>query len=322
MVKAMESSRKSRHPNSRLERDPDDESDIEEKDRINLADIFKAPLKGNMSVLDSNWFSDIPRLSRLKMQKENRSKPGSNFLAFSAIETWAPLWLGNVLPAPARKTMLKARESLTTLNTAQVLTQSITFWFAHVAIGSVPLQAMLAHLCLLVRFCDERGASWTRQYSKHLTLAIHAKIREGETFDMGTLISREDLDITRLVSLEVDKAPASSKARLAAHSPTVASTAGTITTSTAASATATRPPKAAKASGKGKPQADGPGLGKPGYICFSSDPANGLSCSDKTCQKEHLDTRIPDQASRFVKAKAAFERSRRSDTSKAGGKGQ
>ena len=314
MVKAMESSRKSRHPNSRLERDPDDESDIEEKDRINLADVFKAPLKGNMSVLDSNWFSDIPRLSRLKMQKESRSRPGSNFLAFSAIETWHPLWLGNVLPAPARRTMLKARESLTTLNTAQVLTQSITFWFAHVAIGSVPLQAMLAHLCLLVRFCDERGASWTRQYCKHQTLAIHAKIREGGSFDMGALISREDLDITRLVSLEVDKAPAGSKNKPAANNSTVVSTAGTIAAAPAASAPAARP-KAAKASGKGKPQAQ-----KLGYICFSNDPANGLSCSDVTCQKAHLDTLIPDQASRFAKAKAGFER-KRSDASKAWGRG-
>ena len=157
-----------------------------------------------------------------------------------------------------------------------------------------------------------------RQYSKHLTLAIHAKIREGESFDMGTLISREDLDITRLVSLEVDKAPAGSKAGPAAHSPTVVTTTGTVTAPTAASATTTRPPKAAKASGKGKPPAQGLGQGKLGYNCFSSDPANGLSCSDVTCQKAHLDTLIPDQASRFAKAKAGFER-KRSDASKAGG---
>jgi len=209
--------------------------------------------------------------------------------------------------------MLKARESLTTLNTAQVLTQSITFWLAHVAIGSVSLQAGLAHVCMLVRFCDERGASWTRrQYCKHQTLSIHAKIREGEPFDMGLTISREDLDITRLVSLEIGKAPGN-KNQPASHVSTAAAIAATPAVAAVASSAAARPPKAAKDAGKGKPQ-------KLGYICFAGDPANGLSCSDKTCQKLHLDTRIPDQAERFSKAKAGFDR-KRSDSSKAGGKG-
>ena len=65
---------------------------------------------------------------------------------------------------------------------------------------------------------------------------------------------------------------------------------------------------------------DWKGSKKKEFICFDHDPRKGKICQKQECQndpvKQHLDTKQPDLAARFDRAKSAFE------ANKASGKGK
>ena len=200
------------------------------------------------------------------------------------------------------------------LSTAQLLTNSLTFWLGHIAIGAVSWQAVFAHLALLISLCEDEGPFYACKYILHLRLNILTGIRSGKKASIDERISEMDLDVARIVRLELDSKPAPAQAP-DAPAESVANPRG-------------------KGRGKqkgGKGEVGGGGGGGGGKqgggknangrrpICFASGPANNLVCTIEDCDKEHIDTSNAANASRFKQAKESYARRQRER--KANGKG-
>ena len=46
-------------------------------------------------------------------------------------------------------------------------------------------------------------------------------------------------------------------------------------------------------------------------ICFAHDPSSKKVCKTEKCHREHLDTNLPENKARYLKAQASFEDSKK-----------
>jgi len=193
------------------------------------------------------------------------------------------------------------------LSTAQLLTNSLTFWLGHIAIGAVSWQAVFAHLALLIRVCEDEGPFYARKYILHLRLDILTGIRSGKKVSIDGCISEMNLDVARIVRLELDSKPAPAQAS-DAPAETVANPRGK---GRGKQKGCKRGEFGGSGGGGGGKQGGGKNANGRRPICFASDPANNLYCSVKNCDKEHIDTSNAANASRFNKAKESYARRQR-----------
>ena len=117
---------------------------------------------------------------------------------------------------------------------------------------------------------------------------IRQRISMGEDFDIGSAISRLDTNVLREVdhkrSSGWEPPPRDRKERPRKVKD-----------------------KGKKASDETAPTSDPPPRPTRGKsICFSHDPAKKKVCKLEKCHREHLDTNLPENKARFLKAQAAF----------------
>ena len=253
---------------------------------------------GDPPLLDARSFGDheeVARVARLRAGRASR-RPGVPYLHDSGLELWQPAWVGAQLPASERRAELSKRTESRAQSTARLVGTSAAYWLAHAAVGQVSVQAVLAHVLLICRLCDEHGLPFANRYLSQLLGSLQARIDDGVRFDVDEAISAIDIDVLRLASVPPHQA----------DRPPLGVGAGPGDEAQGPGAGGTAP--------RGPPEATAPPRDKK-KICFAHDPANGRRCQlGSGCNHEHLDTTQDFNRDRFARAQASFIRVRTQKT--------
>ena len=174
----------------------------------------------------------------------------------------------------------------------------------------------MSHLLLIIRIHEESGSRQARRYVILLQERLRHRIQAGEHFSLSQAIAHRDQDIWNLILNEITSQRAVNR-RVRAT--------GSVADDLVPRQPAVPPPPELQA-GRGGPRppsstivtgsvVGGSSSSTSAFrvrapICLLHDPALGRFCPNQaTCQKVHLDTSIPAQASRYRSAATAAYRS-------------
>ena len=263
-----------------------------DKIHFDVTGVRSRPLEGDHSAIDPLSFPDHESISKLKQTLDAyRTWTSLPFLHHARVESFQPRWLGGRLSAAQREAFVKLRLKKESTSVAQLCNASLSFWLAHMAVGVVSFQQVACHIFLLLRISEDYNPDHAILYHERLLAGIRQRISMGEDFDIGGAICRLDNNVLR----EVDHKRSSSNWE--------------------------PPPRDRdrrdrdKASGrgiKGKVDKDkGGGAPRIKSICFAHDPSSKKVCKTEKCHREHLDTNLPENKARYLKAQASFEDSKK-----------
>ena len=253
---------------------------------------------GDHSCIDPVSFPDHDMISRLKRDfgSFKEISPGVPFLHHARVECFWPRWFGNRMTQSAREAFVKLRLKHESSTVAQLCNASLSFWLAHMALGTVSFQQVACHVFPLLRLSEDYKPYYTIRYHDRLMTRLHNRISAGEIFDLGAAITNIDMDVLR----EVDhQASAASTPDPAERLPRV------------------REEKVPRKGPRGR-DSDPPAPDPSGkeerpsrrqQICFDHDPSSKKRCKLgwKSCTREHLNTLDPEELARYKKAKARFD---------------
>ena len=290
---------------SRLEFNDSQGSSDEEEPRLDLHTILtqRDPPKGMYSVLPSHFFGDAKKLSWLQRRARERADPGVPVLATATFEQWAPSWVGEGLPAQAKSALLRDRlRGASTGGLARLLNSILVYWLSHLILDQFHLGHLFAHILLLLRMAEEHSTNYVERYEQLFSASLLERVKAGERFSLGDALARRDRDV--LYRIDVT-APRAGKTSTPPSKPPLPR---------APRATPAAPPavpRAARTPAAGRSAPNGSSRQSPRKpVCFAHHPAEGKTCSDAAClhEKEHLDTKNPDELLRWDRARAAFLR--------------
>ena len=194
---------------------------------------------------------------------------------------------------------------------ASFLSNATVFWLSHLAIGQVDLASVLAHLLLLIRLIEEHSVSYASSYLNCLLIELLEKQKASVFVDVSEFISsRQDRILTRL-DLKLGSRPARVD-KLGARDKG-AGRGGLVKDKAPGKVKGGKPSVAAPArvqAGSRPPAVPSPASGKGGarqQICFSENTLEDKKCSNTSCPRLHLDTRLPADLDRFLNAKKTYD---------------
>jgi hypothetical protein len=162
---------------------------------------------------------------------------------------------------------------------------------SHLPLGQIHLAHITAHVLLLLRMAEEHSTHLACQYELELLAQLRGRHALGHAVDLTRALLFVDHDI-------LDDIPKRRAARRPLTPPRTSRAQERAPKSTPArrlTVTSDRTPR--------RPT-------RP-YICFAHHPADGLWCDDDSChrKKEHLDTTVPEELDRWLRAHASHTRS-------------
>jgi hypothetical protein len=177
----------------------------------------------------------------------------------------------------------------------------MSFWLSHAALGIVDFRDVLSHMLCFIKIHAEFGLDFAVNYERRLSDLCQLNLRSHFPLDMPTLLA---LPVPSILSeLQLATRRAKDFAPVAAAPKEVV------------------PKGEGKGQWKGKKGKDFPAVDgeevpvkkavlpnpKRAIICFKQDTANKVFCALKdSCPNVHLDTKLPEDAERFLRAKSAW----------------
>ncbi len=251
-----------------------------------------------VTFLGSSWFADSARLAELAHDIDGHLKTRSAVFVSSSLDKWVPPWVGRGLPFAEHKTLLAARLSNSSCP-VRLFSNITSLLLSYLAVAHLPPEALLGHLTILFQIFEEApdGVSPTarvRAYWDFVQASIVERARQGSSLDIPSLLAKLDgqaLDLAdRKIRSSRRPSPISRPPRLPPRT----------------NVKKEKSPRQSQAASQSK----APPPRRP-WVCLDHDPANGASCPAlPSCTREHLDTKDPAAAQRFLRAKAAAARVR------------
>ena len=272
-----------------------------DKIHFDVTGVRLRPLGGDHSAIDPLSFPDHESISKLKQTLDAYRTWTTLPFLHARVESFQPRWLGGRLSAAQREAFVKLRLKKESTSVAQLCNASLSFWLAHMAVGVVSFQQVACHIFLLLRISEDYNPDYAILYHDRLLAGIRQRISMGEDFDIGGSICRLDNDVLR----EVDHKRSSSNWEPPPRD-------RDRRERDKASGKGARGKGDKDKGDKGKGDKDKGGVApRTKSICFAHDPSSKKVCKAEGCHREHLDTNLPENKARYLKAHAAFEDSKK-----------
>ena len=298
--------------------DYSDQSNDEEDFDLGHALKNQLDLRGGASRIPVSWFADPQRLAKLQ---RFASKLGlkRSFVATSPIEDWAPGWVGHLKTSSERKSLLASRKSSFDRTSVPVfLSNTLSFWLSHMAIGKVQMSSVLAHTCLLLRMVEEHSLLFAQKYESALLTLLVDLQKSGDLTGLDDRLCTEDDKIVQRLRLDssrpqfalADRERPRREPRLKAIEDQAPGPRnprrGVLPTGQAIFPS--------KGKGKGREKGDRrrdaatpPDGGRRPPMCLDHAVHLNIKCTQRGCAKEHLDTAVPALKERYERALNAFK---------------
>ena len=211
-----------------------------------------------------------------------------HFLASIPLSEWNPAWVAQGLTADARLEAFSRRtKDFPRGGLALFLNNVYAFWLSHLPLGQIHLAHITAHVLLLLRLAEEHSTHLACQYELELLAQLRGRHVLGQAVDLTRALLYVDHDI-------LDDLPKRHAARRPLTPPRI-------------SRAQERAPKRTPARRLTVTSDRTPRRPTRPYICFAHHPADGLWCDDDSChrKKEHLDTTVPEELDRWLRAHAS-----------------
>jgi len=295
-------------------------SDDEEEKRRNITALQSVLSKRKLEFIHSNYLpeaSEVVKLSEAASKARKHSETGRRlYISPYPLDDkrWYPTYIGQRLSTAERKEMITDREKRVSGPTGELIQSTMSYFMAHVVADVIPAEAALQATAIVIELATEYSRDKAYHYSKRLTEYIKHEIQSNVEMDVASFITeRQDKILSQAErnSNQYRKGKGNGKGKYDGKDYPKGGRGQESYERRKYQGQGYQGGDRGQGGYQGEDRSQGgertqrPPTNKKdeSHICLDHDPRNGKFCKNRNCDKQHINTRKPQDAEKFDKAR-------------------